>query len=482
MKDLVTVRIVHALCETQEKMIYASLKFEKRTSLLQLFKYLSSTKNDEEISKSVIFLKLFQKKWTKENDYLLRNELKLLKDKIEEIYMQQQLSKLPEKYKNQLKLKLYQQLKITDEYQSVFNKIINYNAQQHELQNTLENSFAYADFIRLNSPNYAERLKLMQANQQLFESTLQQYISEQYSKLCLLKSHVLFQQKQSDNQLVKINFDYDILKIDTNQYRTIFTDYHIAYANAYRNYDTSTIEEWENVYALLQQISTINNYVQNEYCFTLGNLATICSIRTNYEKADVYFSILFKEIPVEITQQNIALTLNYITNLNKLKQYHKCKEEMQQAIRVFGNKIKTFSQFKTQEIVTACYLNEVEKLGTLLAIDFETLQPFERIFYRLFYCIYFLMKDEFDLAFTEIQNLQRSKLMNEIDAHFNEITQFMFVCIKHITANGWQKKFPEKANKEIKTANHKIVQANIPMFLNYTPYVWMKEKSNIENK
>ncbi|HRB68419.1 MAG TPA: hypothetical protein PLO32_11550, partial [Chitinophagales bacterium] len=104
------------------------------------------------------------------------------------------------------------------------------------------------------------------------------------------------------------------------------------------------------------------------------------------------------------------------------------------------------------------------------------------IFYRLFYCIYFLMKDEFDLAFTEIQNLQRSKLMNEIDAHFNEITQFMFVCIKHITANGWQKKFPEKANKEIKTANHKIVQANIPMFLNYTPYVWMKEKSNIENK
>ena len=196
MKDLVTVRIVHALCETQEKMIYASLKFEKRTSLLQLFKYLSSTKNDEEISKSVIFLKLFQKKWTKENDYLLRNELKLLKDKIEEIYMQQQLSKLPEKYKNQLKLKLYQQLKITDEYQSVFNKIINYNAQQHELQNTLENSFAYADFIRLNSPNYAERLKLMQANQQLFESTLQQYISEQYSKLCLLKSHVLFQQKQ----------------------------------------------------------------------------------------------------------------------------------------------------------------------------------------------------------------------------------------------------------------------------------------------
>ena len=480
MKDLITVRIIHALNEQQEKLISIALKQEKRQSLLQLFKWLINTKNDVEISKSEIFLKLFKKKWTKENDFLLRNELKLLKDKIEEIYIQEETKELPENYKNQLKLKLYHQLKITDEYQSIFKKISNYNTEHHELQNTIENSFAYADFIRLNTPNYADRLKLMQLNQQLFEDSLQQYISEQYSKLCLLKSHVLFQQKQLDNQIVKTNFSYDVLKIDTDNYKNSFTDYHIAYANAYKNYDNSTIEEWENVYNLLQQISTKNTYIQNEYCFTLGNLATICSIRTNYIKSDYYFSILFNTIPTEITQQNIALTLNYITNLNKLKQYKKCEEEMQKAINLFGYKIKSFSQFKTQEIVVACYLNDIEKLGSLLAIDFETLQPFERIFYRLFYCIYFLMREEFELAFTEIQNLQRSKLMNEIDTHFNEITYFMFVCIKHINANGWQKKFPEKGMKEIQDANYKIIQANIPMFLNYTPYLWMKEKTGVE--
>lgn len=60
----------------------------------------------------------------------------------------------------------------------------------------------------------------MQLNQQLFEDSLQQYISEQYSKLCLLKSHVLFQQKQLDNQIVKTNFSYDVLKIDTDNYKT----------------------------------------------------------------------------------------------------------------------------------------------------------------------------------------------------------------------------------------------------------------------
>ena len=108
MKDLITVRIIHALNEQQEKLISIALKQEKRQSLLQLFKWLINTKNDVEISKSEIFLKLFKKKWTKENDFLLRNELKLLKDKIEEIYIQEETKELPENYINQLKLKLYE--------------------------------------------------------------------------------------------------------------------------------------------------------------------------------------------------------------------------------------------------------------------------------------------------------------------------------------------------------------------------------------
>ncbi len=479
MKELLTVRIVLAINEELNQDILSFLKQEKRASLWQLYKWLRLQEEEEEIKKEIIFQKIFKKKWSKENDYLLRNELKLLKDKIEEIYIKIESEKVQESYKTQLKLKLYQQLKITDEYQSVFNKMVAYNAAHYEWQNTIENCFVYADFIRLNIPNYAERLKLMQANQELFEQSLYQYISDQYSKLSLIKSHVLLQEKQANNQFVKYQFDYSTLQIDTSMYKNAFTEYHLAYANAYKNYDTSTMEEWEQVYRLLKKITVKNSHIQYEYCFTLGNLATICSIRNQYEKADAYFAELFETIPTSITQQNIALTLNYITNLNKLKHYQRTKFEMEKAIRIFGKKIKTFTQFKTQEIVTACYLKDIDALGKLLAVDFETLQPFERIYYRLFYCIYCLMRDEFELALTEIQNLKRSKLMNEIDAHFSEIAEFMAVCIRHISSNGWNKKYPPKAMKEIQAANQKIMDANIPIFLNYTPYVWMKEQVNI---
>jgi hypothetical protein len=46
-------------------------------------------------------------------------------------------------------------------------------------------------------------------------------------------------------------------------------------------------------------------------------------------------------------------------------------------------------------------------------------------------------------------------------------------------SNQHKKKLPEKALKEINEANQKVIDANFPMFLNYTPYLWMKEKIGI---
>lgn len=477
MKNLLTVRLIYALDLIQVKQFGEKIKQGNRKSLWILYKWIVEKKENIDLAREEIFFKLFKEKWTKEKDYLLRNELKLLKAKIEEIYIANELQLISENQKNQLKLKLYHQLKITDEYQQLFKEIYDNSKQQHEWYHILENSFSYAHFIRLNIPNYAERLQLLQANQKLFEEVLQQYMSEQYTKFCVLQSHVLFQQKQVDNQQVMTHFDYKNFQDSMSFQKNILTEYHIAYANAYKNYDTSTVEEWEQVYALLKQLPANTNYLQNEYCNTLGNLSTICSIRNYYEKSDNYFSLLFDMLPVSVTQQNIALHLNYITNLNKLKKYKEANIQMQNAIALFGNKIKQFSQFKTQEIVTACYLNDIKQLGKLLAVDFEALQPFERVFYRLFYCIYFIMNEEFELALTEIQNLQRSKLMNEIDRHFELIADYFFICIKHLsTIYGTKNKLNSKALQEIDHKNEQILLSNIPMLLNYTPYLWMKQR------
>ena len=80
MKSLLTVRLISALNEPQHTLVLQKLKVEKRNSLFVLYKLLAIKKEEETIDKSTIFFKVFKKKWTKEADYLLRNELKLARE------------------------------------------------------------------------------------------------------------------------------------------------------------------------------------------------------------------------------------------------------------------------------------------------------------------------------------------------------------------------------------------------------------------
>jgi hypothetical protein len=481
MKELLTVRIIFALNQAQQKLISTHLKTEKRNSLFQLYKLLLQFKEADEIDKSEVFLKIFKKKWTKDNDYLLRNELKLLKDKIETIIIEKQASVHRTEMEERIKLDFYHSLKITDEFILLHKNYVTKKIENFEYQKAIDYSMIYADYIRINIPNYKERAKIFDENLQQFRNLINQNFVLQESKYYALEAHLLLLQKQITNKKTSKIFNHNEINIHTQNYESAFVNYYIAYANAYKNFDISTIEDWENVFSILKTIPKNTIEIEKEYCYTLGNLATICSIRSNYKKADTYFELIFNTINEEIRNENITIILNYITNLNKLKKYENASKYLQLGEHIFGDRIKSFSQFRTQQIVVACYLNDIKKLGKLLAVDFETLQPFERIYYRLFYCIYFLIEDNIELAFTEIQNLQRSKLMNEIDTQFGLVADFFFVSIKNILAHHHKKKLSEKAIIEIKEVNQKVIDANFPMFLNYTPYLWMKERIGIES-
>ncbi len=303
------------------------------------------------------------------------------------------------------------------------------------------------------------------------------YITHKY-KIDTIRSHLLLQKKQITNQNNNIFFEYIDINIPANSQKNAFNDYCIAYANAYSNFDASTIEQWENVYNLLNKIPNQFKNYDKELYQTLSTLATVCSIRLDFVKSDYYFNILFNSLPENLLKQNMNAYLNYITNLNKLKKFKVSKQQLISAAKLFGKNITQTPQYRTQELVTAIYLNDKLELKKLMAIDFDMLQPFERIFYRFFYCIYFLQEKEYEMAFTEIQNLQRSKLMTEIDSYFGLIADYFYLCIKTLNNFHHVNKFPQKSINEIIQLQQKIIDSNLPMLINYSPYLWMQERIN----
>ena len=84
MKDSKLYTIIDALKGNQFSLVEKQLKEDKRKTLLILFQLLQKS-GAAEIDKEVLFYKTFKKKYSPANDYILRNEMRLLVEKIESV-------------------------------------------------------------------------------------------------------------------------------------------------------------------------------------------------------------------------------------------------------------------------------------------------------------------------------------------------------------------------------------------------------------
>ena len=91
----------------------------------------------------------------------------------------------------------------------------------------------------------------------------------------------------------------------------------------------------------------------------------------------------------------------------------------------------------------------------VISQDYSTIQPHEKIYFRLCQCLAFLMENEYDLANSEINNLMRSKLLNEIDADFLPATELINFMITAIFRNG-NFKFSVTQSKQFEALKIKI--------------------------
>ena len=79
------------------------------------------------------------------------------------------------------------------------------------------------------------------------------------------------------------------------------------------------------------------------------------------------------------------------------------------------------------------------------------------------------------IANSEINNLMRSKLLNEIDADFLPATELINFMITAIFRNG-NFKFSVTQSKQFEALKIKIGINQFPYLQHYSPYLWLLQK------
>ena len=107
--------------------------------------------------------------------------------------------------------------------------------------------------------------------------------------------------------------------------------------------------------------------------------------------------------------------------------------------------------------------------------DYGLMQPHEKIYFRLSQCNAFIMDKEYEMANVEINNLLRSKLMQEIDADFLPATELLSFMIAAIFKNG-RVQLNAAQSKQLSVLKEKINLQQFPYLQHYSPYLWLDQK------
>lgn len=472
--------IIIALNGTRLSLVEKYLKSDKRKTLLLLFQLIKKAEG-EIIDKEILFYKLFKKKYSAANDYILRNEMRLLVEKIESTVILFQLEKQLESdefFKLQQQLQLYKSLDLFDIYEEKWKEAKLIAQQQFQYQEIIKLNADFFEYAQFHIRSYKNRSQLYE---QLMEENIQNtnfFLAKQYAFNNFIegntnKLRLEFQIPQTHHiPIEKAN-------ITLSKYSTQLNQYYILVGKWFPEQSKGQTHLLLEALDALQQCTPKNEIYHQEYLRVLYLIATDYSMSAAFDKADTYFEKIMEILSVNANINKPYYLYNYAVNLTKLDNYNK-------AINVIDNVEKdisstnVFLKEKYQLLKIICYVftKNTEKLKSTIPTDFSELLPEYRVYYRFVNAIYYIIKNEFAVASEEINNMLRSKLINEIDIHFLSVAKF-YKTVLNETIKEDTIHLSGEALLKIKQLADEIDNTEMSVVINYMPYKWLKSALKI---
>lgn len=479
MKELRIFRLIMRLSVEENEYLVSILKDKKHKLFLSLFNAIVQTKSVQ-YTREELFLRIYKKKWTLKHDAAFRTDLSRLADFIENYLIEERLKK---RIKTDLKLveeerlNLYLDLKLTKELEQQYAQLLIQYSYDASFQNTLTEK--YGNFVIKTANSLQERNNLMQ-------NVYKNYASQSHQQNAILNAKSFYFNCLQNYYYKQLNGSY-LEEITFEKYAALIENEPIIEAKYYYllgisnlRLDVSSSDDELIYYHLLEetaiQLLKLSAKFQPQFARAYHIIATRYSIIGNFEKANIYYRELIDKIPPKQLADYAISILNYITNLSKLKQFDEALQYLKLLEKDIKNDAKLKSDYNIRLLSCHLFMNNANEILMIIAKeDYNTLQPFEKIYYRLCQCNAYIIQNEFELAYNEINNLIRSKLMQEMDADYLPVTELISFLLACIFKNGKSKLTPAQL-KQFDTLRKQHETVQFPYLKHYSPYLWLKQQ------
>lgn len=397
----------YQLIATLSKKNIALLKKQLNTLSNELFSICLKQFKQQKFEQEQIFKAFYKKKYSTEENYLLRNDLRKLNQAIEQFIIETEWQKKA-KTDFYLKKKLY------------LNYLLEQNALEllsKELQrifiqiNKKEDYEVFYDFFvlwtKLQNKQFAYDSIFFTEAKAFYDQAILHWFKEVSLKTKQVEIFKRFIERTHIQINPAMRFSEPIESISFKNIESQLEHFFYLKEQSFRTFGEEKINILLQALAIIPNLKSTFINLNEAHYFVLQSLSVEYFIAENYSKASEYLSQIMSFYKKINTEYFIRSLFNYINVEIRLKNYQKVIDLYQQ----FQAEIKASNIYEYYAcIIPMCYilLNDVQQAEENLLIVSSSVSLKNNIYSRLNLSIIHFLNNEIDLCLNELENILQS--------------------------------------------------------------------------
>jgi|GEM_PF-948578 len=476
------VQICHQLNAKHAQALKKLLMHDKRSSSLKLFNLIRSLP-PKEITKEYLYKHLYSKNYEPSKDYLLRNELRLLRQKLDKFLLQKSLEELldtDEVFRQQMVLRAYKHFQLYELFFESFDKTSSSAEEMFRFGDVLEMQNWYLDLAYQHQFNavrdYEEKARFFKnaaakASEVLGKQvTAQSRINDFYQALEHYYMRLLGHSPDT-----KTNAAVPIL-FDPTKFEHPLSLYYYHRSRAFYADGRERLAHFLKAYKALQTHPAKDEYITDLLVNILLGIGRSLQQLGEFEQADTYLSKAIHDYSKEIKTlaSKEKLYANYIINLLNIGQYEKTivvLQDIQKSVSDSGYSQYWYSIYKLTAYIG---LRKTAEIKQHLPANYTTIPLQHRVYFRVISGIYFYLTGDIEWAYKEVYNLLHTKLTEEYAREQLAVIELLEAFFQAIDKNSNARHLPLKESRKLAQKITAIDTSKINDINILPVYSWLK--------
>lgn len=450
---------------------------KKRTS--KFYQLICSAKNNEQLQKELLFKKLFAKPYTEKNDYLWRNEIRLLKEELENFLLQKEhehFSKNNKAYNDWLLMHAYDRLKFSNGMDEKHEDLLKEKDDYASYSFVLDACLLQLNNLHHKVPDLMKRMNEYPEQIKISKQVLNDMISAYCAKLNVQSSYynwISYNHKLEQREALLL--DEFHITLEKNPISNFYNNFSQSFTiSADPDSFEKQLKHLNEAIEIIEPLYKKNKLLHEaRFLVLMGKGREISSFGHFLEAHETLIKIKPDADKLNIHNKTVFY-VNYITNLVKCKFYKEALHTLENEFTIENSLYKNMLLYN--RLLCYLFLRDTKNLATYITYDLDA-APFPQSYVlKMIKSAYFYLIGEHETALSIINSLLQAKSSSDNMQYYQPIATIFKKLYTVSLKNSLQKKWSEKDIKTLQDGINEFEETAPAEFKLVSTYLWIKDE------